>query len=135
MATPTNSPPRATITFANIFRREDCRRQRSDCRGYLGLSNFRLFLPIPPRQAHRIFVRALAESAFHTSGEADRCFAKLVAQMIGGREGFLPTLLLGRLQQIKLVGTRIEIRGLHSQQSYRRARLPIVEKQAPRLLE
>jgi len=54
------------------------------------------------RQAHRIFVRALAESAFHPPREADRRFPKLVAQMIRGRQGFLPTLVPRRLQQIEL---------------------------------
>src|ERR1035437_7446968 len=54
------------------------------------------------RQRCRIFVRALAESAFHPPGEADRRFPKLIAQVIGGRQGLLPTLVPRRFQQIKL---------------------------------
>ena len=61
-------------------------------------SNNRLFLRFPPRQRCRIFVGAFAESAFHPPGQANRRLAKLVAQMIRGRQGLLPTLILSRLQ-------------------------------------
>src|ERR1019366_343994 len=94
-----------------------------------------LLLATLARQAHRIFVRALAKSAFHPPCEADRRFPKLVAQAIRSRQGLLPTLLPRRLQQVKLGATRFEIRRLHSQQSHRRAWLPVIEKQTPRLLK
>src|ERR1019366_2610666 len=98
MATVTISPLRATTTFANMFRRE---LQRSEG----------LFLRSPPRQRCRIFVGAFAESAFHPPGQANRRFAKLVAQMVRGRQGLLPTLVPHprRLQQNKLSGTRFQI--------------------------
>src|SRR5208282_2569141 len=89
------------------------------------------------RQRCWIFVYALAESALHPSGKPDRRFTKLVAQTIRRGQRLLPALVARRLQQSKLGGsrTRIEIRRLHSQQPYRRAWFPVVEKQTPHLLE
>ena len=48
------------------------------------------------RQPHRIFVGAFAEAAFHPPGQSDCRFA--IAQMIGGGESLLPTLILRRFQ-------------------------------------
>lgn len=98
MATLINSPFHATPTFANIFRREavvSCQFSVFSKGKPFGalcaeLHLFELRIPgtaftgsftldFLTGQGCRIFVHALAESAFHPPGEADSLFPKLIA--------------------------------------------------------
>src|SRR5271169_4307926 len=99
MATRSNSPLAAKITFANIFRRDAAVSCQLSVFSRSGIFAFALFVFTAfARQSHRVLMRAFTKSAFHTSGEADRRFPKLVAQMIGSRQSLLPALLLRRLE-------------------------------------
>src|ERR1039458_6101356 len=103
MATLNISPLRVTTTFGNIFRSSSCgdgrprpskpsiaRRTACDHSNselaiervtqldVSRLLSVALLLARLARQTHRIFVRALAESAFHPPREADRRFPEFI---------------------------------------------------------
>src|SRR5208282_237059 len=92
----TSLPLRATNTFENIFRRLPSPSSSAPSGLLWGILVFATLA----RQSRWIFVDTFTEAAFHSSGEADRTFSKLVPQMIRGSQCFPPAFVPRRLQQV-----------------------------------
>src|SRR5579863_3825794 len=73
-----------------------------------------LFLP---RQARRIFVRALAEARLHARRQRDGTLTILVAQTVGGGQRLIPLFVSALAVQADLLAFLFEMRRVHSEQA------------------